>query len=735
MTNGVRSQQCGIILPIFAIVSIIFVMFLGLLIGGGSLFFNKSRLHKVANFAAIGALESYMRYDDVNSATLPKDQFIASKMQKSFKTTKHILESNKFLFSRKNLGDLEIYDGNHHDHKSELALGLWFEEEPTVCNVPTGCGCDKVNGVKPKKPCFLSIPASLILSEGIEVNATKINVKTPKDAFFAPFASIFGKSFFSSETSSIAKAQERCTVFAVDISSSSFSDTHEFMGGFLKVMNEPFGGPWLWMTNPNPDGDNGQLGNYAIGVAKDTTPIGYRNSDYEYDCAAPVPPTPNEQEYNVSQPLINYAYWCHLLPTRPIYCTHGLKLMGICDWHYRSDYERVLTAEGEYYIDKFRSPEPLTSIFLAINAGLRSLKSRLSAVDRIALIPFASREYSPIPPIGLTKNLDFMIDMTDLRRAGKRVYKPTGWETEDVKYPNFIDRNWFPMDDRTIPDGARGGTNIARVLNDSINRLVNPNFCSPTAKKTIVIATDGIYSQYYNTSNRSVNWDKPLPILRWRNLLAADDLLFKDFKLKDNILKRLIDSKISLATILVGDMVQPNFYNIRKDGTEKEFLSILEMGSNGFRGMPDPLASPPEYPISNIDVEPPKWLPKDLLRSNLPCSPINYNKEECALMSMNWGIPGVEFRRPNGVFAQMSILSSGLFCPIAEPYRNGNAIDSNCYDENKQWRDGEPHCSREELSIQVKSTYGEELGGQAANCVSHVLGNTPFVLAESELYN
>jgi Putative Flp pilus-assembly TadE/G-like len=732
MFRKLKSQR-GVIIPIFSILVIIFLMFLGLVVGGGSLFLNKSRLNKVANLAAMSAIESYMATEDIND-TLTSQQLISNKIAAARDSANFIVKSHDFLLSNKKIKSLAVYDGSAYVNEPTMHFGVWFDDEPNNCQLSSGCSCDEVNGKTPSKPCFKTVPASNISAQNIDINAVKIELITPDDAWYAPFSGIFGQSLFGSSTTSTVKSNERCTIFAVDISSSSFADSHEYMGSYTTIGNSPDGSR-LSMTNPTGN-VKGQLGNYAIGVPNENyPPYPWKNSSMEFDCSKPVPPIQTGFDYNVTREFLNYAYWCHLLIDRPASCSNGELIPGVCDWHYRSDYQRTLTPEGEYNIDLFRNPEPISSIYLAINAGLRALKSRLTAVDKIALIPFAGDEINPVPAEGLTKKLDFMIDMTDVRRAGKRVYKPTGWITENVQHPNFIDRGWFPMEDGTkiTTSGPRSGTNITKVLDKSIKRLTDSNYCSTSAKKTIVLASDGLFTQYHKTTAGPVNWEVPLPMTRWNNMLEAEDLLFRNPSLEDNILKRLIEAKISLVSILVGDMVEPNFINIRRSGTTDQFLSISELGASGFRGMPDAQASPPEYAMSDTSVAPPAWIPPQLKTVGRPCSPGSYNNNECALRTLINGIPGVKFRRANGVFSQLSILSSGLFCPISEPYRSGSNIDANCYDKNKLWKSGSSNCSRTELSPQTISVYGDEMGGQAANCVQKVINATPYVLAESEV--
>jgi Putative Flp pilus-assembly TadE/G-like len=729
-------NQHGIIIPLFSLLLIVFLAFLGLLVGGGSLLLNKIRLDKVANLSALAAIESYMKLENDIKNPLGKEELVRKKIDEGLRAAKNILIKNSFLLSTKDITELKLHADDGSDYISQLRFGLWLDEEPEKCPLSSGCSCDKIKGITPRKPCFISLNFDQIVHENVNVNAAEIAAKTPEDAWYAPFAGVFNRSgLFSGEAKAVAKVQDRCTVFAVDISSSSFADTHMFVGGYVSVANNPNGSPNLVMANPY--WLLGSPGNYAIGTPTDTTPPNLKTINNEYDCVAPAPPVPPGlppgMQRNITPGLTNYAYWCEMRATRGADCADGAIKLN-CPNHFRSDYDKFLTPHGEYYIDIFRSPEPLTSIMLSINSGLRTIQRNLTSVDRFALIPFSDVEYSPIPHTGMTRDLSFMIDMTDMRRTGKKELVGTNWVTKNVKHPNFIDRNWIPMDDRAQSPGPKSGTNILRVLDNSIKRLTNSDFCPASAKKSIVLATDGVSSQYYkvNPTTNRVDWNIPSPIIRWRNLLEAEDLLFRNFELEDNILRRLLLNKISLTTMLVGEIVQPHFINIRREGTVDKFLSINEMAANGFRGFPDLQNSNSEYSLTNNDFELPSYLPPEFQRWGSPCHKDTYNKGECTIMSINANLPGTVFRRPNGVFAQISILSSGIFCPLNEPYRIGNYIDNSCYDKQGNWYNGGVNCKRNEWEMQTKSIFGEEIGGQAARCVRKVLGTNPYSVAVNE---
>jgi hypothetical protein len=469
------------------------------------------------------------------------------------------------------------------------------------------------------------------------------------------------------------------------------------------------------------EGDVIYSGAYGI-----LTPASGNMSDY--DCTVPI-----------SRCLMNtstfdaYAQWCSMPVKRPSACATNPD-PDDCYPHYRSDYEIEETVSGTFAIDKFTPPEPLTSVMMAANGGLREVQAKGTSIDKVAIIPFSDKIHGPVPFNGLSRDLRFPVDMTDMRRAGRRVRTGSNWNTQDEVSPNFIDRDWFPVKVFGSKNPPRAGTDILKALHTAINRLTDNNFCSSEGRKGIIIATDGIMTHTYPSSGTSVDWGYPLLIDNWDDNLLAEDIMLS----KTNpgaLLKRLLDAKIRVTSLLTGDIVDPNFANeIKSHGPPREFLSLIELGSKGFRGFPNLSIIPPERPISNTESERPWRLPDFALwDENWNPTPCNwwsgeYNVEECA-RRYGTQLPGFKYRRPNALFAQLSILSGGLFCPLMDPYRNWDGtINEDCYDPlTGYWKDGNGDCSRDD-DFQHNSVYGSELGGQASECVRLTMGRPPYSL-------
>lgn len=137
------------------------------------------------------------------------------------------------------------------------------------------------------------------------------------------------------------------------------------------------------------------------------------------------------------------------------------------------------------------------------------------------------------------------------------------------------------------------------------------------------------------------------------------------------------------------------------------------------------------------------------------CNPSSssYDTYVCASRSLAV-MDGVLCRQPNGWLSQLAILSQGYFCPISNPYRvtyPSGPVDASCYDtscglyapfssdltqcdeqKSRTWKSSSPAQCDRNTPFQTKSTYGDEMGGQASNCLSIALGAPPYYLAADE---
>jgi hypothetical protein len=697
-------QQKGTILVLLVITVSASLALLGLVVGLGIVLADHSKLQNNANLAALGALEAFLRQ---TSPPMPVNQRVTN----SIGAAQNLLAKNKLLFMDTGFESIDVWDGGVNSDKPELQFGGWFGGRPFYCSNPAsptvlGCSCARY-------PCFAPIRSSQLASESRYVTAVRLQARTPKNSITAPFLRfIKGSPGHTIQTRATARAVTRCSVFIMDVSNSSFEDSHERLApAMYRATRNPTTG--LYELAPQGVTIDSELGNYAI----TTPPSGNMN---DIDCSLdPGIGTLSERDAR--------AYWCSMEAVRPATCISRLSSPS-CNRHYRSDYEVDSSPDGRFAFDKFRRPEPLASFTLAINSALRRMNSLQTSLDRVALLPFSNKVHGAVPADGLTSDLSFPIDITDMRRAGTKVYSTTtsSWTTTSKVHPNYIDRNWFPVDIWGVSSPPKSGSDILLAMNDAINRLTDETYCPADSKRTIIMSTDGIMTNWYNQLPRP-DWANPQRISTWANQVAAENLLLRRTN-TESIVRRLIDNKIRLSVMLTGNQVEPNFRNVEQPPGSGTYLTPFDLPLFGYKGIS---GTDPNYYISNSTPFVPTNLPS-LARTIPDCLSNDPDRKNNCARIIGVFVPNALFRRPNGVFADLAVLSKGIYCPLMEPYRDSDgSINSNCYDpDTKMWRNN-PGCSRSG-SFQTKSIIGEEKGGQAAYCTDIAFGGPPFGLVTEE---
>jgi hypothetical protein len=783
-------KESGVTVILLALMIGALLSLFGLVIGVSSIFSGKSRLQNTTNLAAYAAIEAFMRDENPNTLT--------DRLNRSQQAVNTILKKNSLFFFSGDYNNSRIWNGSYITNTPQLQFGVWLDGLPNNCtNLATskteeltGCDCpafslEATEGRgNPYAPCFIPYTINEMAIAKTPANAVRALIKTPANAITSPFLNLIGKGVSNKtqfDSEAIAATVERCTVFLVDVSNSSFNMSHQHYAVGPEWMNP------VTYDNSNdtfkldPKFNSGIPGNYAI-EAPSTNPLNM------YDCTPAALTGLNLSNVLPTNPFIErnwgradaHLYWCGMSKERPTACLDPNNYTPPCDQHYRSDYDVEDTVDGMLAIDKFRRAQPLESIFIAVNSSLRGLAAKGTAMDKVAILPFSDQIHAPVPPIGLSRKLDFMIDITDMRRAGRKVYDTTTntWITVDEEHPNFIDRGWSPVEINKFARSSvpKQGTDILGALHEGINRLSDPKFCGQRARKTLVLASDGIMNMLYKRTGNSVDWGSPRLIKNRHDLIEAEEILYSDTSLTDNIQRLLIENDIHLVPMLMGDMVEPNFINVLKPGGSNgsgaqtidecyaniagipgqldTFYSIPELAARGYRGFPLAYSNPPEYPITdNSNYVPP--IPSTVTSHNACDSATgNYSLDLCAIVMSRY-LDGVKYRKPNGYMAQLAILSQGLFCPISEPYRNNAGfVDANCYETScamyqpynsdlssceetlsRTWKSSSPpNCARMSGTFQTKSTYGDAFGGQAANCIRSALGAPPYYLATDEPY-
>jgi len=760
-------DQRGDIIVLFPVVLALILTLAAFILGVGVLFNSSVRLQNTANLASLAASEVFNK-----EATLP----ITARLKEAQKAVDRVLSENSITFLNESYKKVKIWDGTDTPETPEMKVGFWFYENLPDCSLDTPAlytGCDCPQG----PPCFIPLSENQLKTVAQSPNAIEVNIKPKSGSLKLPLGSmIFGKAETDIQAKGLATAVERCTVFLLDVSTSGFASSHQHYAPniwqktmdltdpaqnpsdpFVEDPNVifPFRHPSHYCNDegalyPLKSGDAGYPGYpiYKLRSAYDFADISKGDVLNAGNYAILAPASGNMSNYNCAVPISRctsglsasafdaYAQWCAMHDERPNSCKTAPD-PSTCELHYRSDFEVETTVSGGFAIDRFTAPEPLTSVMMAANGGLREVQAKGTSIDKVAIIPFSHALHGPVPFTGLSRDLRFPVDMTDMRRGGKRTRSATSlpWETSGEVSPNFIDRDWFPVRVWGSLSPPRAGTDILGALNAAVERLTNAEFCATEGRKSIILATDGIMTHTYSMANAVINWGSGARVIaNWSDNLEAERALL-DRVYPNALLKRMVDAKIRVTTLLTGDIVDPNFANeIKNPGPPRQFMTMAELGGKGFRGFPDLSLFPPERAISETEPQVPNNLPSFVLytASGAPtaCNSAgpDYNMNECA-RKYSTQIPGFKYRRPNAIFSQLSILSGGLFCPLMDPYKNlDKTVNTDCYDKlTGYWKDGDSDCLRNE-AFQHYSVYGQERGGQAAECVRLSMGRPPFSL-------
>lgn len=645
------------------LVAVMLFMLMGLIvlvIGLGAIGTNKTRLQNAANSGALSALEAY-----INSA----DPVYQTRADAALLRTNQILSLNKMPGTADPLGDLDLANSGGAEEGGFLEFGMWYAKDPDPSTPTTPCG-----GVF---PCF-EPDHNYSQSPPPNINAARVFVKNQSaNPLVIKLAGLIGRSNFFLSSNSTAALAPRCVAYLMDVSGSSKYETHP-PGTTITLNPCNFPGDPPSCSSPQCDSqcnpnDCSQCINWQWNPAK-YFPNDSQHPDHIGHAAfrqssilpsgVPVDCT-DPDAYSNSEVWA----WCNyerdprggVIPTFPFRHNH---------W----DYDIASAAEtspfGPVYIDKlwipgvYEGPQPLVRNFLAFNAGLRFVDATQSPGDLSVVMAFTSdiRDRFPDPAqqgYELTNDLGFLIQLTNVENRGvtDATHSPIAGMPEI--HPNFVDRGWFPI-------SGDSSTNLVKSIYVAAQALHSE--CLPTARKAIVLATDGVSTcSVTNDSN-------PLPVCgkTWPNYLTAENQLLNTDIYGGPphipfIRQLLTDWEIAFTALLDSAGVRPNFYNIRTNASgcvypsgpgaqptdPKCFLSYEQARAQGFGGIGDPLS----FFDYSFDVP----------------SQYGTNTEENAYLY--FGQPGVIFGRPMGVLGKMAIMTGGFMCGLLPTAPVGAYVD------------------------------------------------------------
>lgn len=669
-----RSSEQGIYLIIMAVAAFVLVVLCALAIGLGFVSFNRTIHQDTANLASLGAIEEYVRVQGTYQ----------EKTDLALARANYLLSQNRLKNVAGDLGDLG-HAPNGGDGGT-LFFGTWYETDPSF-PPPTPAPCASY-------PCFVENPEPGSAPSSTTANAVRMQTRNQTGAaanpIFLPFGSVLGKEFATIESESIAIMIPRCLALLVDVSGSITGNTHSTNG--LQAVQNPT------CVDPEPEFvTNPPLASF----------FAYRQSSLTANCCS----------LNSS---LEKMLWCNqningLLVRDPHSPVNPIE-------HFRSDYALHPSPVGDVQIDTlydeasgYFGPEPYSTVFKAFNAVTRLLTQQASVGDRAMLLAFTGNVVDRIPPgTGMTKEFGLLAQLTNLMNIGLK--NKSGVSVSSRVLPNMIYRGWFPV--YGVSNEANG-TNLPLAIYSAINELADPANCPATAKKAIILASDGIAT--CNASPPTYTPDCTVPLWdRYQDARA---------ELLDDILPELQERQISFSYMLAGGASGANFMNRANPDwpvppndpdDPRRFLTPEQAIARGFGGALSPQNE--------------RFFDQGSYQGETSVS------EEDAYN--NAGNPDWIFGDPNGVLGELAFSTGGVPCPLMPV---GNVND---YYDHDSDQGGSPctaqlceNCTpcvlksskRVADSAQRSAIEWRTQAEIAAACAVKAIGEDPYALREVPL--
>ncbi|MBN8547768.1 MAG: hypothetical protein J0M12_00485 [Deltaproteobacteria bacterium] len=738
-------QEKGLYIVFFALLLFVLLGLVALALGLGYIGTNKTRLQNGVNLAALAALEKF--------AGLPQSDSYLVRADKARDRASEIFAANILPGVEHPLGEL-----GHHGAAGPggtITLGNWYQKKPNPVDDPcTG-----------SYPCFVANPdPSGSVPNNQPMNAVRIEAHNQSNnPLLFRLGRFLGKDSFILSSSATATVVPRCTAYLMDVSDSSYFETHPTLPIGSSQVNSCITPGSVPPACPDPSCLPGCLAgepacyggcNPYKTANLSVTPINFGLGAYRYspqytpthlECAAST-------NYDLGNQLSRQTvYWCNSPHIgAPDGARPGVPPSSGIFRHYQSDYELEDSplpggGVGQIWVDKlyvagataadpvYDGPQPFTRNFLAFNAGLRQVQSTTVGGDLSYIMAFTGQPRSSVPATGLTSDLGFLIQLTNLDNRGKRDWQGVPVTTEI--HPNFIDFGWAPFPG----EGFDSTSAIGNAVYFAAERLHSS--CPSQSRKTILLASDGQANTHFGAI------PEPQGLNGYNNYVAAvNQLLNTSIPVlgggpnKPPILQMLKEYEISFSMIMDGFHIAPNFLNIASgecgaastwtpgsgfgNDDPKCYFSFQEGYAHGFGGKrsPSPLFDWESYDPSGTPTDP-------------------------ATAYDNAGrIPGWSFGDPIGVWSDVALETGGYFCPLlavapvgqyVDFYgdRGGAACDAPC--------PGGVNCSPCVLrsaarnpnpgqNIQKFAPQYTRKSEQAAQCARQAVGLNPFTLVEKD---
>ncbi len=635
---------------------------------------DREKLNNLANLASLAALDEYGRVTREDPAATYDQRVTAA-----------IARANSILSAPGNhLRSPGLRTAKIGQGVGNVSIGQVFYEDPQNANTAK---CQ--NGY----PCFVENPSLRLSPEQERVTAIKVNLSGGSTLplvrnFFSNFKG--SSNFLTAEA--VAASVPRCMVYALDISYSTVGETHS------TALPPPGGTPPSRFVYRIDDKNCGGI-DCAVLPSTGLTPAAGRERDkWHWCCSDQKGALPG---HKALQTRLNRE----MTSPREHFGDDYLQVGNV----FVDSYKRILDGAPAYDVRNYYGPEPLTSFLKSFNSGIQRVINESVAGDRIGFIVF-DRDIVDRLNIKDAVPLPALLQLTNPENRGTFAY---GWPPgvapgSSTIHPNFIDRGWYPR-----PESS--STNLPLVLWEAIDMLRS---CPSSARKSIVLATDGLTNCVNNTKEKNGKPSGEVCGVDGGSFGNSCATLMKDFGGGPPVFDLLRKEKVALTTIIAGQQVIPNFANIPRPAPATGFMGQQEAITAGYGGY--------------------GWIdPANKFAPYLPFADFSdsYGDTKDSVLEINSGDPVAFAGAANAIMITLAFGSGGVFCPLM-PVDESLTAGKSKYDDNGVYLDSErvatvlpadpkvgPPAQWQRFSL-TKETMAE----QAKRCVEKAIGNVPYQL-------
>ena len=756
-----RNMRNGSYMVLMAILTLVFVLLCGLVFGTAVLATSKVRIANTSNLVALASLNAYISTqgttDEKKAAAIAAAQTILQQNPLPYAQDGSLYSTSASNFT------VVSSSGDPQGTSGYVEFGLWYPTQPPGELQPCGTAANAY-------PCFCNTSDPNGSCPGLSsINAAKVVLYTPNtNPILTPMTELLGTSSAEIQGDSIASIVPRCVEFVLDVSDSTVQLTHypaPNIGNFsYRVIDVNSA------TNQFEDLDFGpsmDLWNSYYGQPRAFDCAEYGDGCKEWwsgtDPLHPISPNPTpilraRQENDPATDHIASDFWFVRTP-----------IIGIDT----GEPQKYLV--DSYSFTSGNYPEPLSIFLRAINAGAAEIASQTSSSDVVGVIAFNSNIVSET---GLSSSLNLIRQLTNSTNAfpagqTSQLFTPAnqanlGLSPDNLPYtfsgtpihPNFVDWNWFPN-----PDVQ--GSNLIAALHQAYQELNDSNNCPTFARKIIIVASDGV-TQCVDTARLAtancadggtaypfwtcgsntypgtianpcypcagvpvdgVNYNFPRYDCGMREFPANQfvNYAITEYQIEDQtpiaergvvdvngaqiteagVLTLIANAGISITSIQSSEYVDPNFYSAPIPPGQTTPPQPQEAPQLGYDALP--------YNLTGTFSPFVRWTSYGAAySSDQGASIAQANTADAAAWSGMWQ-SHTPFYRANGLMADLSFKTGGIYCPLL------TSNDPNNISDSLSWYTG-PICNTDSVGSIACDL------DQALYCVQQTFGTNPYQL-------